>query len=320
MPLAMISTQTRASAHSVKSIDAAEHPARTRTECSFCLKRFDVRDVETQVVPSNVRAHRDESFHVWRCPDCGTLHCLEVVDLPAYYQNYPLSTKYGPATRIVYRNLFDRLTRCGFMPQHRFLDYGCGQGLFLRFVREMGYQNGHGYDLYSSITEFRNPQALQKEAYDYILAQDLLEHVEHPRELLRELDSYLRPGGHILIGTPNADDIKLKRHRDYWNQLHPPYHLHIYNRKTLEALGAELAWESVQFYDRPFFDTKAFMLNSRALVSYQRFTDGTADALSDHVRRRRLLLSPSFMFFAKFGYWFSPKADMAVMFRKQGTL
>jgi len=310
---------TSSSVETLASVEEHDANRATRTQCSFCFTRITPGDVESQTIPSNVRAHKHERFNLWRCPSCSTLHCLEVVDLPSYYRNYPLPTSYGPSDRLAFENLLSRFVRRGFSPEHRFLDYGCGQGHFLRFLREQGFERGQGYDLYSSIDAFRDRGVLEKARFDYILLQDVLEHVEDPRELIRELDSYVKPGGHILIGTPNADDIKLKRHRRHWNQLHPPYHLHVYTRRTLEALGVEHGWQVMDFYDRPFFDTKHFAVNSRALVSYQRFSDGTFDAVAERVRRRRLFLSPSFMFFARFGYWFSPKADMAVMFRKAGS-
>ena len=76
-------------------------------------------------------------------------------------------------------------------------------------------------------------------------------------------------------------------------------------------------WESVQFYDRPFFDTKAFMLNSRALVSYPAIHGRhSRRAVSRPRQPAPPVLVAVVHVFAKFGYWFSPKADMAVMYFK----
>jgi len=48
----------------------------------------------------------------------------------------------------------------------------------------------------------------------------------NPNALLSELDALLAPGGHILIGTPNAANIDLTQPSlsDYYNEVHVPYH------------------------------------------------------------------------------------------------
>ena len=143
-----------------EAVASAGPTAATRTECSFCRRHVDVSTAESQSIPSNVRAHRHQSFNIWRCPDCRTLHCLEVVDLPTYYRSYPLPGNYGTLERYIYGQLHSRLTRRGFKPGHRFLDYGCGRGFFLRFLQESGYRECYGYDLYSEREEFHDASAL----------------------------------------------------------------------------------------------------------------------------------------------------------------
>src|SRR5689334_12727975 len=40
--------------------------------------------VEIARIPCNVRKFRDKFFTIWRCTGCGSLHCKEDADLPAY--------------------------------------------------------------------------------------------------------------------------------------------------------------------------------------------------------------------------------------------
>jgi len=132
-----------------------------RVVCSFCGTRIDPATVECAAVPSNVRAFKHEIFHMWRCPTCRSLHCLETVDLRRYYTNYPIVRTLTPPARLMFDNLLSRLTMSGYTPQSRLLDYGCGWGTFLEHLRERGYHNAAGYDPYSGAEALRDPACLQ---------------------------------------------------------------------------------------------------------------------------------------------------------------
>jgi SAM-dependent methyltransferase len=289
-----------------------------RVVCTFCGTRIDPSSVERAAVPSNVRAFKHETFHVWRCPDCRSLHCLEAVDLPRYYTNYPIVRTLTPSTRVSFDNLLGRLMKHGFASGSRLLDYGCGWGVFLRFLRERGFVNAVGYDPYSGVEAFRDSRCLRPHAFDYVLLQDVVEHVEDPRALFAELNDYLKPGGCILVGTPTADPISLTDYERHWTQLHLPYHLHIYTRAAITALGVEAGWTPAAIFDRPYYDTKTYGLNAWAVNKYQWFTDGTLDAMFEPVAVERLRRSLRFRLMARFGYWFRRNTgEIGILFRKQ---
>ena len=46
-------------------------------------------------------------------------------------------------------------------------------------------------------------RSMQDESYDLVVADYVMEHVEHPRLMLREIHRVLRPGGHFVFRTPN---------------------------------------------------------------------------------------------------------------------
>lgn len=292
--------------------------AQQRTVCLICQHAVNPSD-ETAFVtmPCHVRAFWGETFRVWRCPGCRTIHCLEVVDLDRYYAAYPFTkaTLTWPF-KVFYRNLSSRMTQFGFAPGHSMLDYGCGNGLFVEYLRGRGFPYCHGYDPYGAREGFGNPAGLNDSPFDYILLQDVLEHVEDPNALLQEMDHHLRPGGHILVGTPNADSIDLQRTEEFWNEIHAPYHLHIYTREAVESMGRQIGWTPVGFFDRPYSDRPWFGLNTRAAKVYQRLVGGTMDAVLEPLRLWTALSSPKFLYYALFGYWLSFHSDMAVMFRK----
>ncbi len=284
--------------------------------CSVCGRQRAPTD-QHALVPCHVRAFRGQQFQLWRCACCNTLHCAERVDLPSYYAKYPFArAKLTRPFRIFYRNLLSRLTRHGFNPDRSLLDYGCGQGLFLRYLARAGFRRAVGYDPYADPAGWGNAAVLKQAPFDFILLQDVLEHVEEPQRLLAQLDSYLAPNGLLVVGTPNAERIRLDRAPRFLNELHAPYHLHIYGRQTVEAWGLALGLQAVDFWDRAYHDTLWPGLNTRAGKAYQSLVDGTLDAALERIDVRRAMASPRFWWWSLAGYWLSQRADMTVVFRK----
>lgn len=306
--------------NAVASMDAARaavDPTRRRETCNVCGTAHDSRHDETADVPCHVRVFRGHLFRLWRCSVCRTIHCLDVVDLDYYYSKYPFSqARLDLVWRIFYMNLARRFIRHGMTPAHRFLDYGCANGLFCTALRGRGFRNVYGYDPYSANSAFADERVLEHAPFDYILLQDVLEHVEDPNALLARLDRLLAVGGHILVGTPNAQKVDLSRPDVFRNELHAPYHLHIYTRSGVERMGQTLGWHAVKFYDRSYHDRPWFALNTRAAKTYQSLKDGSFDAFFEPFDIRTALGSPSFWFHAVFGYWLSYRSDMSLMFRK----
>ena len=212
-----------------------------RIRCIICDYQIDDSDKSFfRKFNSNVRAFQKEVFKVWRCPNCQTIHCLDIVDIAPYYAQYPIAnSKLTWIMRLCYWKLSQQLIKYGFSKNHSMLDYGCGNGLFVRYLQKLGFTNCYGYDPYADKNEFGNDAILQQAPFDYILLQDVIEHVEDPRELLSKLDGLLKPNGYILIGTPNAANLDLTQPNlsDFYNCVHVPYHFHIYTPEVLEYLG-----------------------------------------------------------------------------------
>ena len=100
------------------------------------------------------------------------------------------------------------------------LDYGCGTGDHITFPLA---QSGHdvlGVDIHGpSILEARRRYTLanltfrvgelkdlmdEGLSFDFIVCSEVLEHLHNPEEFLRGLRSLLRPGGGLIITTPNG--------------------------------------------------------------------------------------------------------------------
>src|SRR5260221_12715160 len=181
--------------------------------CVACLRETSDDPVDQTRVRSNVRAFRGETFAYSRCQHCGSIHAKDEVDLAHYYARYPFhDLAMDWRLRAMYARQVARLVKAGVGRSHRILDYGCGGGQLVRFLRSRGFESVCGYDEYSA--EFGDPSVLADE-YDCILSQDVVEHVAEPHALLAEFRRLTRRGAVIAVGTPDAAAIDLSRAEDF---------------------------------------------------------------------------------------------------------
>jgi len=122
------------------------------------------------------------------------------------------------------RRLFRALYR-RFLPVSRdaeILEVGCGTGSFLAFLKSEGYRRIRGLDLGEEqiaaarrlgIEEVQAAEAMSyldghPLRFDLIVALDVIEHFtkDEVLEFLDRVHGALRPGGSVLLRTPNADN------------------------------------------------------------------------------------------------------------------
>jgi 2-polyprenyl-3-methyl-5-hydroxy-6-metoxy-1,4-benzoquinol methylase len=286
----------------------------SRLSCVVC--GADAPEVKERAeVRSNVRAFRDETFAYWRCGRCSSIHARDEVDLAHYYSRYPFhALAMDWRLRAMYSRQAARLVAAGVKRSDRILDYGCGGGQLVEFLRTMGFENVNGYDQFSAAFGDRG---VLDEKYDCIVSQDVVEHVAEPHGLLMEFQKLTRPGAVVAVGTPNAGAIDLGRPAEFVHTIHAPYHRHILSKEALIAAGERQGWSLARYYPTMYSNTRIPFLNEAFYLYYTRITDGTLDALMEPVRVGALLLrAPLTLFWGLFGSYFSRHTDVMAVFRK----
>lgn len=105
----------------------------------------------------------------------------------------------------------------------RILDVGCGWGQFLWWVRSLGYEQLEGIDLGSdqvkhcsemglSATRVNDSAEFLKShpaQFDLVTIHHVIEHMANEKgvELLRAARASLRPGGQVIVQTPNMSAV-----------------------------------------------------------------------------------------------------------------
>jgi SAM-dependent methyltransferase len=261
-----------------------------------------------------VRKFKEHLFTVWRCSHCRSLHSKEQVDLAHYYAHYPLQQhRLDYFSRIAYGNRLAMLKRAGVRKHSSILDSGCGSGLYVQYLREKGYGNTVGWDPY--LKEYADTGQLSRQ-YDVVTSHDVIEHVESPAQYLRELVALVKPGGVLVLGTPNADRISTDPSKRQAIEFSQPYHRHILSEQALRALARDHQLETVETSHRFYFDSLYPGANTRFIWEYLYAKGGFIDAGVEPVDVLTIYTSPRLLFFAFFGYFFPPPGNILLVFRK----
>jgi len=135
-------------------------------DCLISKYHIEQNESNFAIFACRIRAFGDKFFKAWRCPNCLTIHILDVVDIDFYYPRYLLTQ----ATltwlyRILYRKLRQQLTKHWFSKSHSMLNYGCGvqRLLFLQYLWQQEFANCYGYDLYALKGCFAIPKVFNKD-------------------------------------------------------------------------------------------------------------------------------------------------------------
>jgi 2-polyprenyl-3-methyl-5-hydroxy-6-metoxy-1,4-benzoquinol methylase len=118
--------------------------------------------------------------------------------------------------RVRQRILLDKIRTLVGSRTHnaRILDVGCGAGLFFDALEQFGYVEGIESDPIAVEQSGRWKRRIHlgeldtfvaDEAFDVILALDVVEHVRNPEIMLRQAARFLARDGRMLITTPAFD-------------------------------------------------------------------------------------------------------------------
>jgi 2-polyprenyl-3-methyl-5-hydroxy-6-metoxy-1,4-benzoquinol methylase len=151
------------------------------------------------------------------------------------------------------------LRRLSKRSEGRLLEIGCSWGDFLVEAQQAGYRvdgveispesaktarERLGSDCVQTGTiESAN---LESEAFDFVANFDAIEHVRDPGAVLDEFRRVLKPGGTVMIATPDLDGISSLLLGRYW----PEYkneHLFYFSRKSMRLALERRGFRAIRF-------------------------------------------------------------------------
>ncbi len=138
------------------------------------------------------------------------------------------------------------------------LDVGCGNGRYLAQMRALGW-NVTGVEVdpaaaaqahthfgltvhIGTLSDVKFPP----NSFDVVTMSHVIEHVDDPPGLLRECWRILRPGGRVVITTPNSASLGHRWFGAAWRGLEPPRHLTIFSPRALDQIVRQAGFQRVK--------------------------------------------------------------------------
>lgn len=279
-----------------------------RQVCRVCkLESVDCLSVN---VPGTIKEFMETKCTVWKCSNCESLNALEPVDYDKVYLQYPIQKqKYDFFAKTLFSNRLNILKKIGIEKHHLILDYGCGSGLFVKFMSQHGY-NCFGYDPHS--LKFNEPSVLTSK-FDFIISQDVFEHVDNPYIFLQEIKSYLNEKGKLVIGTPFSDNVDLQNIVDQVGILHQPFHRFVSSRKAINKVLSESGLKIEKIIVKSYLDTWMPFVNSAFLFRLFVSAGGILDIGFEPISVWHWIKNPSLLFWGFFGRFFVRSQNLLVV-------
>jgi SAM-dependent methyltransferase len=190
----------------------------------------------------------------------------------------------------------------------RYLEIGPGDGALLRYFESRRWEChavepgawARGSDNFVDSLD----QLSGDDAFDVIVASDVLEHTADPLGTARRLSALLAPDGRIYVSFPNSSSLRARLQKERWRMVRPIGHLHYFSRESVTELLARssLRLRHIESYDllEPLgLQARTFLsaARARALGRAGRVAaSGALSLLSDGLRRGdqwRIVASPS---------------------------
>lgn len=196
-------------------------------------------------------------FQFVRCEQCGMLRQNPRLDwdqLAAYYPKDYIShgeqldpsvsgfrrfeKRYGHWKRVRLVNKFK--------PAGKWLDIGCGSGLNLQEAQFWKRWDLYGLEPVASMATYVQERlgipvfntnleefSCHEGEFDIVTMWDVLEHLPYPVEALEQVGRLLKPGGLLVLSTPNLESLDRQWFRSAWIGYDLPRHLYLFPRNLL---------------------------------------------------------------------------------------
>ena len=151
-----------------------------------------------------------------------------------------------------------------YKPSGKLLDYGCGDGTFLKFINSNKNYTAYGFEpnpkaresaaskigianIYSSLNE------IEDRSLDVITLWHVLEHVPNPQEIVLKLKLKLKKEGFLFIALPNYKSFDARFYKEHWAAWDVPRHVFHFSRKgAIDFFFDECKSNVLNTYSLPF--------------------------------------------------------------------
>jgi 2-polyprenyl-3-methyl-5-hydroxy-6-metoxy-1,4-benzoquinol methylase len=177
----------------------------------------------------------------FNCPDCGFIYTETPYWLPEAYAHAITSLDVG----LVKRNLdlaeiTEKIIQRHFNSDSRFIDYAGGYGLFVRLMRDKGYdfirQDEYCENIFALNHDVRD--LTESTEFELATAFEVFEHLSDPTQTVNRILSYCES---VLFTTEIAPIVRMSQPSDWWYfSAETGQHISFYSLKSLQLLADKL--------------------------------------------------------------------------------
>jgi SAM-dependent methyltransferase len=203
---------------------------------------------------------------VFRCTECGLGSATKGgFDPETYYTadffnghtegGYPDYLTSEKVLRAEFCAVVDSIRQ--IVPSGILIEIGAAYGFFLLEAKD--HYQVHGVEIAAEAAEFARERGVDVRTggltrsileeigpIDVVVMLDVIEHLEDPKSALELCSEFLRPGGAMILTTPDFASTLARITGKSWRNMTPPQHLWYFTRESITRMAAAAGLEIYQ--------------------------------------------------------------------------
>ncbi|MDX1952230.1 MAG: class I SAM-dependent methyltransferase [Verrucomicrobiota bacterium] len=233
-------------------------------------KVFKESTLNGNISPEDFRitdSHYGHTARIDECTACGFKQCTDLSTVLNFYENLedPEYNKGREQRGLQSRKILESLVR--YKTSGQLLDIGAASGILIEQAEKLGFHcigiepsrslaqaaiaNGFNVRLGTF------PHESVRGPFDIITLVDVLEHVPHPGELLKNIANHLSPTGFGVLTTPNVESWMARFLKSKWWHFRVA-HIGYFSPATLTRLMESADLEIIETSSPPWYFTMEY--------------------------------------------------------------
>lgn len=205
-----------------------------------------------------------EGYKMMKCANCGLIFSNPMIP----QQDYSQEITHDRWEFYIMRGYILRKFGSSLL---KVFELGCGDGRFLKKLRDMGYEC-YGIDLNpNSISRAKNMGLVNvyvakldenftsnfKEYFDVVFAFHVIEHIEDIKNVIKNIAQILKAKGLLFLSVPNPERLSKRFFIESWDN--PPYHLTRWSKESLKLLLEKEGLRVLEIIEEPLTLKSAYI-------------------------------------------------------------
>lgn len=167
-------------------------------------------------------------------------------------------------------NVKNELDFINSLPPSRILDVGCGLGFLLGAIDKKHQKFGLEVSSFAAEHAQKYAQVLkskledtdfEEDSFDVVVSHHVIEHVDFPEVFLTKIKQILKPGGYLILATPDFDSVCARLFKENYRMLYDKTHVSLFSFDSLKKMLKNFGFE-IKEVDFPYFETEYFNENN----------------------------------------------------------